>query len=296
MGPCLAAVALLVCTSLANAQQEKVIRIHQGKHWVWYCQEGIYDEHKQDVERFYDYADRAFDYLASVWGMKPPLEKYSLLVLPRTGIAFATGDIGEVREVTGKESPGIGVCHDAFFNVANDIKGYWAYALTTHEMVNLFTGSVVSGGWPVDWWANHRSPFPAMTAVQVEFALIPEVAVHHGRQFAKDELYGMFVRLKDQFGWSLFRQAFTAARKDGINWEWIGENPSPLRTSYVCAYLQLAVPTDLSEYFKEGGVPDFDKGRMLQVIAARKKWHDLPSDDASRASFRDAYLHGRVQD
>ena len=46
---------------------------------------------------------------------------------------------------------GIGVSYDAFFNVVHGIKGYWAYVLITHEMVNLFTGQIVSGGWPVDW-------------------------------------------------------------------------------------------------------------------------------------------------
>ena len=55
-------------------------------------------------------------------------------------------------------------------------------------MVNLFSGEVVSGGWPVDWWANHRSPFPLMTAVEIEYALVPQMAVFHERQGRKDPL------------------------------------------------------------------------------------------------------------
>lgn len=48
-------------------------------------------------------------------------------------------------------------------------------------MVNLFTGQVVSGGWPVDWWANHRSPFSLMTAVEIAYSrhsLDPCAGVH----------------------------------------------------------------------------------------------------------------------
>jgi hypothetical protein len=41
---------------------------------------------------------------------------------------------------------------------------------------------VVSGGWPVDGWADHLSPFPILTAVNIEYALRPEVAVYHARQ------------------------------------------------------------------------------------------------------------------
>jgi hypothetical protein len=48
-------------------------------------------------------------------------------------------------------------------------------------MVNLSTGALASGGWPMDWWADHRSPFPLMTAVQIETDLMPKVAVEHAK-------------------------------------------------------------------------------------------------------------------
>ena len=130
----------------------------------------------------------------------------------------------------------------------NGIKAYWAHILITHEMVNLFTGQVVSGGWPVDWWANHRSPFPLMTAVEIEYALVPQMAVFHERQGREDPLVGMFMHLKDQFGWAMFRKAFRTAIDDGIHWDAFGGNPSALRTAYVAAYLQIGAPEDIGRH------------------------------------------------
>ena len=184
--------------------------------------------HKADIAALYDYADKAFDKLCDSWGLRPPQERYVLLVMPRPGGGFAAGDVGEARAITGKRSPGIGCSYDAFFNTAHGIKAYWAHILITHEMVNLFTGQVVSGGWPVDWWANHRSPFPLMTAVQIEYALVPEMAIFHERDGRKDPLVGMFMHLKDQFGWAMFRKAFRTAIDDRIRWDAFAGNPSEL--------------------------------------------------------------------
>ena len=52
-------------------------------------------------------ADDAFDRLCDAWGMKPPRERYALLVYDKPGGGFATGDVGEAHQVTGVESPGM---------------------------------------------------------------------------------------------------------------------------------------------------------------------------------------------
>lgn len=284
---------ILIGLILSFPQEEgKIVKIHEGKHWIWFARDDQFEKYKGDIEGFYSYADKAFEYLSEAWGLTPPKEKYFLLVWPRTGGGFAAGDIGEIHSVRGEESPGIGVSYDAFFNVANGIKGYWGYVLITHEMVNLFTGQIVSGGWPVDWWADHRSPFPLMTAVQIEYALIPEVAIHHAKQMMSDPLCLMFWKLKDQFGWSLFRRAFKMAKEDGINWDRIGENPSKLRTNYVCAYLQMSAPEDLAPYF-EKTVPNFDEKMMREIIKARNKWHSLPENSPQRKELKERFLEGR---
>ncbi|MGQ9461526.1 MAG: hypothetical protein ACUVTP_04930 [Candidatus Fervidibacter sp.] len=60
------------------------------------------------------------------------------------------------------------------------------------------------------------------------------------------------------------------AKEDGVNWELIGSNPSKLRTNYVCTYLQMAAPEDLSPYFA-GVVPWFDADMVADIIKARKR-------------------------
>ncbi len=290
------AIVCLLCVLCgpAGAQTAPFVKIHQGKHWIWFARQDQYQAHKADIEALYDYADTAFDKLCDAWGLKPPKDRYTLLVYDKPGGGFATGDIGEVHQVTGTASPGIGVTYDAFSGTANGIKAYWAHILMTHEMVNFFTGQVVSGGWPVDWWANHRSPFPLMTAVQIETALVPEMAVYHARQGMGDPLVVMFTQLKDQYGWHMFRKAFSTAIADGINWDRIGANPSRLRTAYVAAYLQIGAPEDISELLA-GQVPGYDAAMVRAILRARQKWASLPPDSARRAPLRAAYLKGEYQ-
>lgn len=259
------------------------IKIHEGRHWTWIAREDQYNAQKADIEALYDYADRAFDALCNAWGLKPPKDKYVLLVLDRPGGGFAAGDVGEAKGLTGdSQNPGIGCSYDAFSGTANGIKAYWAHILITHEMVNLFTGQVVSGGWPVDWWANHRSPFPLMTAVMIEYALVPHMAVYHERQGRQDPMVVMFMELKNQYGWSMFRKAFRTAVEDGINWDKFGGNPSKLRTNYVTAYLQIGAPEDISSILKTQ-TPDFDEAMTKDIVKARAKWAAMKEGKAKQA-------------
>lgn len=57
--------------------------------------------------------------------------------------------------------------------------GQWSsnqfcYGILAHELCNLFTGELVSGGWPTAWWANHRSPFPTLIANEAMRVNVPE--------------------------------------------------------------------------------------------------------------------------
>jgi hypothetical protein len=277
--------------SVARAQNTPYEMIHEGKHWTWFARQEEFRRHKADIEALYDYADKAFEKLCECWGVKPPRERYALLVMARTGGGFAAGEIREVRAVTGKESPGIGCAYDAFSGTANGIKGYWAHILITHEMVNLFTGQIVGGGWPVDWWANHRSPFPFMTAVEIEFALVPHMAVFHERQGKSDPLVGMFRQLKDQYGWAMFRKAFRTALEDGIRWDAFGANPSALRTAYVAAYLQMGAPEDIGGILAPL-VPGYDDKMVKDIVRARGIWSGSPRDSARREALKASFLKG----
>lgn len=287
--------ALMLAGALIAQTTAPVVEIHRGKHWVWYARQDHHQQYRADIDALYEYADKAYDTLVEAWGVKPPADRYSLLVMERTGGGFAAGDISEVRAITGRRSPGIGVAYNAFPGSANGIKSYWAYVLITHEMVNLFTGEAVSGGWPVDWWANHRSPFPLMTALQIEYTLRPDVAVHHARQGMTDPLVVMFLRLKDQYGWHMFRTAFRTAVADGVRWDRIGSNPSALLTNYVAAYLQLGAPESIWSHLATQ-VPGFDAKIAADVVRARQRWRTLPEAAADRARLRAAFLRGDYEE
>jgi hypothetical protein len=291
----LAIVAAVFSTpSTVCAQRARYEKIHEGKHWSWYAPHAQYRSHKAEIATLYDYADKAFEKLCDSWGLKPPRDRYTLLVWDRAGGGFAAGNIGEVSAITHKESPGIGCAYDAFSGSAHGIKGFWAHILITHEMVNLFTGAVVSGGWPVDWWANHRSPFPLMTAVEIEYALVPNMAMIHEREGREDPLVGMFLQLKDQYGWAMFRKAFRAAIDDGINWEALDRNPSALRTAYVAAYLQIGAPEDISGILGPL-VPGYDQRAVADIVKARSAFVTLPKDSAQRKALQDAFLKGEYK-
>jgi hypothetical protein len=50
----------------------------------------------------------------------------------------------------------------------------FCYGILAHELCNAFTGECVSGAWPVEWWANHRSPFPTVAANEVMRRIVPQ--------------------------------------------------------------------------------------------------------------------------
>jgi hypothetical protein len=290
----IAAVAWLGCSIgglQVQAAEAGIIKIHDGKHWTWYSREDQSRAQRQDIERLYEYADQAYELLGDMWGTRPPEPKFALLVWPKTGGGFASPDISEAHVATGKQSPGIGVSYDAFSKTENGIKAYWAYALITHEMVNAFLGRSVGVDWPVDWWADHRSPFPFMTAIQIKYELKPDVALHHRATQIDDPLVQMFMSLKDQYGWYMFRQAFKAVLDDGIQWGKIGENPSALRTNYVAAYLQIGAPDDILRML-EGKVPNLSVATAREIMRAREEWHAMPLTSPARAKLKDAFLHG----
>ncbi len=287
--------ALLWGCAFASAQGNQFVEIHEGEHWIWFCRDDIYSAHKQAISAMFSYADKAFNTLEAAWGLKPKQEKYFLLVQSQTGGGFAAGDISEIHMVTGKPSPGIGLAYDSFFNDAHGVSGYWAVAIMTHEMVNMFTGAIVSGGWPVNWWADDISPFPYFTSIQIEFKLAPMVGVSHLEDAKNDKLIQMFTALKDQFGWEMYRRAFQAAIDDGISWPLVGKNPSPELTNYVAAYLELGARRNISSYMK-GIVPNYDHVVVEAILQAHIRWHAHQEDSEAFKVAKDQFLHGKYAD
>ncbi|MGD0093464.1 MAG: hypothetical protein ABSE73_26420, partial [Planctomycetota bacterium] len=40
------------------APSQAIVKIHEGKHWIWFARQDQYDQHKDDLEKFYEYADK----------------------------------------------------------------------------------------------------------------------------------------------------------------------------------------------------------------------------------------------
>lgn len=281
-----------VTESADDASSDPMIAIHTGKHFVWYSKKSIWQANQEGISSLFDYEDKVFDQIILDWGITPPQTSYDLLVDPQTGGGFASGDIGEIHAVTNQASPGLGVAYDAYAGSAYGIKEYWAYALGTHEMVNMLTGAL-SAGWPRDWWADDISPFPAMTAVTVEKEIgRKDISAAHDASFSKaDKAYAMMKALQARYGWSIFQKLFVMVKADGIRWDGIdsGNNPSAILTAYVTAYLTLASGDSLesmSANFFNGAIPGYDKAVTAQVLFARDNWKNHGGDGV-------AFLSGR---
>jgi hypothetical protein len=117
------------------------------------------------------------------------------------------------------------------------------------------------------------------------------MAVFHEEQGRTDPLVCMFLRLKDQYGWAMYRKAFRTAIDDGIRWDKFGGNPSALRTAYVAAYLQLGAPEDISGILGPL-VPGYNARVVKDIIKARSKWVALPKGSSKRRELKEAFLKG----
>ena len=181
---------------------------------------------------------------------------------------------------------------DAYYGVFNDpvtntpIPGFWGYLLTLHEAINVYTG-LVSGGWPTDWWADHRSPFPnafdyeimqAIGTAENNNNLLLSATAQKNRfdnqsqdPSGYDTEVAMFINLWTQFcqgspcsGFPPYSNAFKFVIEDGISWPNVSEDPNytgdndygAQLTEYVIAYLQMgfATTTDQTQTFVNAGV------------------------------------------
>lgn len=283
--------AILICFALlagasgeGRAQNDPLIVIHTGQHYIWYCNQSVWQAHEADIEPYFDYADRAFAQIIKDWGVPMPTRKFYLYVNPGNGFAaFAAGDIAEVHRVVGHDAPGISVWADCYWTTIHGIKGYFGYTFTTHESVNNLTGQLVTANWPRDWWADDKSPFPAMTAVQVEREVgEPDVSRYHDQEFVHDPIYQMDKSLLSHYGWGLWRRMFDTIESDHLDLGQIdnGYNPSAILTAYVSAYYVIGsgdTLDHLNPYFA-GVVPSYDENATREVLAARTNWKEHGGD------------------
>jgi hypothetical protein len=170
--------------------------------------------------------------------------------------------------------------------------GFWGYLLPLHESINVFTG-LLSTGWPMDWWADHRSPFPnALDAVFMQSiadnsSSLDPATQRNLRDSARLQLERftdpanptgeydtevvMFVDFFHKYdGFNAYADTFRyAILQDGLRWPSVSKNRnftgddnySENLSEYVIAYLHLGfgVSTNLTSAFRNYGVGMLDK-------------------------------------
>lgn len=243
--------------------------------------------HMKAIIPFFPYGDLVVQELEALFQFTPQGLPFIFEITTPTGAAHTGTDFGS----------GLGdtVTGDAFYNILNDpvsqqpIVGFYGYLLPLHEGINVFTG-IISPGWPADWWADQRSPFPnamdyhfmqdigttqnnptllAAATAQKEIFTDPSLSSYDTEVVMFDTLYNQFG------GFSAFENAFKLIQGDGIVWNTVtatspsDDNISPLLTEYVIAYLQLGfkTKTDLTQsVFVADGVGTLDKTIAPYVV------------------------------
>ncbi len=276
----LMAAALSLFVPPSGAQT--VTNIYNGTNFLWYTSTTIWSTNlnRVNISNLFVYMDQEFARMKGDWGVTTPRSQYYLWVDPNTGGGFAAGDISQIHNAIGSTAPGIGVAYDAYNNTAYGIFAFWAYAIGTHETANLLTGQALSAGWPRDWWADDKSPYPGMSAVKVEAELgKTAVSSAHDSSFGSDPLYEMMKNIQTTNGWDIFSNMFAKVKADGIQWTSIdrGYNPSAILTAYVTAYMVMGSTNTLDfmqTRFFNNVLPGYNSNMTWQVMNAWTNWHN----------------------
>ena len=278
---------------ISSQSQSQYILVHSSQYWNWYANEERWNANSQVFQAQSSFPDQVYEKLKEFLGIDPiqetPDKRFYLLVNEQTGGGFAARHISEIGK-----GPGIAISWDAW---TNQFAGntYWSHELITHETVNVFTGLILSG-WPVDWWANHRSTFPFMVKLKALEAMGYTDGAQADRERA-DTLTKMFLDLQTQYGWDLYKQLLKYLADDGwTSWDTLtesgGSNPSILRSSYVAAYLSAAANTNLTDVINSTYTATdhldytLDAQVVQQIIDRRNELQALPRDSAEWNDFR----------
>jgi hypothetical protein len=217
--------------------------VHSTAHINWIARSDIYGSYQSGFQAFFDFADSAYTQIEQFLAISSPVVPLKIRVTDSWGYG-ASASYGELELSYAMLISSAATAPSwiqSFPRPANE----WAYGVIVHEMVNVFSGSVTRD-WPTDWWADTRSPFPAMVAVKVLEALGQQnFAIRQDAALGPDPLYQMFKHFQETYGWTMFQRAFSMMRSDEIDLSQIGQNPSVLKAHYVAFYLSEGAGTDL---------------------------------------------------
>jgi len=140
--------------------------------------------------------------------------------------------------------------------------------ILAHELVNLFAHHYGgAGGYPSDWWANGRSPFPEyVSCLVMKQTGFPKAAEFRRQVHRGQPDHDLFWKLHTRYGFGLFSRFFKLIRADGVDLGRIGAawpRPDEVRSAYTIAYLSLAARTNLAGECRRHGIgkepPDWAK-------------------------------------
>lgn len=260
---------------------------YSTQHWQVYAHSADWNKYKGYYLSQMSYLDQVYGQLVSMFDVDPASSytsgKVYFLIYNKTGGGFATGCIGEIGL-----GPGIGISYDAWSNPYSGTDN-WNVELIAHESTNMFTGYVV-GGWPVDWWADHKSPFPYATKIIIEQATDHTNAAQASTNSA-DPLTKMFLSISSTYGQGTYTTMFSDLRADGWT-QWFGPNPSQNLGNYVAAYLSIAAGTSLVNtinvaFAQEGGINyTIDATAVDAIISRRAALQEYPRNSPCWQLFR----------
>ncbi len=228
--------------------------IYRTAHWIWYADPTIYSQNKQYIDPYLNWPETVYNQISSWLGFTlPPGSydggRYAVIVDSTPGYCQAWSSGSKFGLL------------DQDFQYCQD----FTWVASADEIANVFTGSITAS-WPADWWADGRSPFPTMLAVQVEKANgIPSWSSNDQTDSA-DPAYVMFRdALLTRYGWSLFQNTFAQMLRDGVNLaNWHSEYESQnwyslhyLKSHIVAYYLSRAAGIDLSNTLNQDSVGQY---------------------------------------
>jgi hypothetical protein len=131
--------------------------------------------------------------------------------------------------------------------------------ILAHELTNLFAAHYGgAGGYPADWWANGRSPFPEYVSCLVMEELGYREAAEHrkaGMQSKPDHM--LYWKLHAKHGFELFARFFKLVNADGLDMGLVGKpwpHPDEARSAYTMAYLSMAAGENIAGLCREHGI------------------------------------------
>jgi hypothetical protein len=271
--------------------QVNYVKAYSSNYAMWCVDENYWPANMRYIEPFMTYYDYLISWLPSVFNISLPLPVVFEITWPDGAACDCGPKFGDPASVV--------ITGDAFSNsLANpktgqNVPGFWGWLLPMHEMVNNLTGQIAGGGWPTDWWADQRSPFPNAMDEQIMSSLgtsrnnqtLQNAAAAQHERFADpsqsgyDSEVAMFDAFFNQYGgFPTLSRFFHLVQNDGLQWVPVAQDPnytpdnntSPLLSEYVIAYLSLAFGTrsDLTQTFVTAGVGTLDTNIAAYTISS----------------------------